>query len=82
MPYARRTTRRAPARRTSYSRARAPARRVNTRRSTARKGVRSTRSNGQTVRLVIEHSMPAEMQRPAMLVSQADRKEPNKKKTF
>lgn len=80
MAYARRTTKR----RISSSRYRAAARRSYTasrnKRKTTRK--RASSAGGRTIRLVIEHMQSGEVQRPHVLMANADRADKNKKKTF
>ena len=80
MAYARRSTKR----RTPTSRYRATARRSFTatrgKRKTARR--RASPSGGRTIRLVIEHAMPNDTQRPVILSAAADRKDRNQKRTF
>lgn len=80
MAYARRST----SRRVSSSRYRPAARRsyTATRRKRAPARRRTSSARGQVVKLVIEHSMPSDIQRPALLTALADRKDKNKKKTF
>lgn len=80
MAYARRTTKR----RISSTRYRPAARRSYTasrsKRKTTRK--RASPAGGRTIRLVIEHMQSGEVQRPQLLMSNADRSDKNKKKTF
>lgn len=80
MAYARRTTKR----RTSTSRYRPAARRsyTATRRKRAAPRKRASSAGGRTIRLVIEHMQSGEVQRPQLLMSNADRSDKNKKKTF
>lgn len=80
MAYARRTTKR----RTSSSRYRPAARRSFTatrgKRKTARK--RASPSRDRVIKLVIEHAMSSDVQRPQLLMANADRKDKNAKRTF
>lgn len=80
MAYARRRTTK---RRSPTPRYRATARRSYTatrrRKSTAR---RSTGRSQQTVVLRIEHQQPSDIQRPMVLMAQADKKDRNQRRTF
>lgn len=80
MAYARRST----SRRAPSSRYRPAARRsyTATRRKRAAPRKRTVARQPQTVRLVIEHIQSGEMQRPPVLMANADRGDKNKKKTF
>ena len=80
MAYARRSTKR----RSSSSRYRPAARRsyTATRRKRAPARKRASSSRGQIVKLVIEHTMPNDVQRPQLLMANADKADRNKKKTF
>ena len=76
--------RRSSKRKSSSSRYRASARRTYsaTRRKRAPARGWASSARGQVVKLVIEHTMPSEVQRPAFLMANADRADRNKKKTF
>jgi len=80
MAYARRTTKR----RTSSSRYRPAARRSFTatrgKRKTTRK--RASAPRDRVIKLVIEHAMSGDVQRPQLLMANADRKDKNAKRTF
>lgn len=80
MAYARRSTKR----RVSSSRYRPAARRSHTatRRKRAASKRRASARRGQTIKLVIEHSMPNDIQRPQLLTSEADKKDKNQRRTF
>lgn len=80
MAYARRSTKR----RISSSRYRPAARRSYTASRSRRKASRKRASpaGGRTVRLVIEHMQSSEVQRPQLLMGNADRSDKNKKRTF
>lgn len=87
MPYGRRSSKRrsSSSRRSSYSRGSysgsrnysAPRRK----RGSAKRGL-SGRQRQQVVKLVIEHMMPTDMQRPQLVQPAADVHDKNKKKTF
>ena len=80
MAYARRATKR----RTSSTRYRPAARRSYTATRSKRKAPRKRASSagGRTIRLVIEHMQSGEVQRPQLLMANADRADKNKKRTF
>lgn len=80
MAYARRSTKR----RVSSSRYRPAARRsyTATRRKRAAPRKRASSAGGRTIKLVIEHAMSGEIQRPQLLMANADRSDKNKKRTF
>ena len=80
MAYARRATKR----RTSSTRYRPAARRsyTATRRKRAATRKRASAPRDRVIKLVIEHAMSGEVQRPQLLMANADRGDKNKRKTF
>ena len=71
-------------RRLSSSRYRPAARRsyTATRRKRAAPRKRASAPRERVVKLVIEHAMSGEIQRPQLLMANADRSDKNKKRTF